>query len=61
MNNWKPVFGPNTPKLMDGTVEWIKAMMNPRPEYPVKYEPPNLKRNVEDEEGHPTQGAKPAR
>jgi hypothetical protein len=39
---WKPVLGPNVPKLREGAVEWINAMMKPRPEYPVVFDPPKL-------------------
>jgi hypothetical protein len=57
VKDWKPVFTPSAPKLRDGTVEWISAMMQPRPEYPVKYEPPHLNRPKSDndvsEDTHP--------
>jgi hypothetical protein len=61
VDGWKRVFGPTTPKLMDGTVEWIKAMMQPRPEYPVKYEPPKLAKSKPAGENTSSDDARPGR
>ena len=41
--NWTPAFAPGLRKGVDSTVEWIKAMMYPRPMYPVQFEPPQPK------------------
>jgi hypothetical protein len=42
VDGWKPVFSPINQKMKGDTIEWIMAMMQPRPEYPVDYEPPKL-------------------
>ena len=42
VKGWKPVFGNSTPQLMQDTLDWIRSMYQPRPEYPVKYIPPKL-------------------
>ena len=42
VKGWKPIFGNSTPQLMQDTLDWIRSMYQPRPEYPVKYIPPNL-------------------
>lgn len=39
---WKPVFNRGTPQLMADTLEWIRGMHQPRPEYPVAFELPQL-------------------
>ncbi len=39
---WKPVFNRNNQRMLEDTVEWIEAMLRPRPEYPVEYDPPQL-------------------
>ena len=39
---WKPVFNRNNQRMLEDTVEWIEAMLQPRPEYPVNYDPPQL-------------------
>ena len=44
--NWKPAFTDTQHKLWQGSIEWIRAMMVPRPAYPVEYEPPKLERAV---------------
>lgn len=38
--NWSPAFTPGSRKGVNATVDWIKAMMYPHPEYPVAFEPP---------------------
>lgn len=40
VDGWKPAFNPINPRLKEEAVEWIQAMMQPRPDYPVDYEPP---------------------
>jgi len=42
VKGWKPVFGPGGQRMLRDTLDWIDAMMKPRPEYPVEYEPPPL-------------------
>lgn len=42
VKGWKPVFNNSTPQLMQDTLDWIRSMYQPRPEYPVKYVPPKL-------------------
>ena len=56
--NWQPAFPPGNRKTIDATVEWIKAMMYPRPAYPVDFEPPvptdsNDETPAEDEPAFP--------
>ena len=42
VNGWKPVFSKSTPQLLSDTLEWIRGMYRPRPEYPVEYRRPDL-------------------
>jgi hypothetical protein len=37
---WKPVFAGSSPRLLQGTLQWIDSMFRPRPDYPVEFEPP---------------------
>ncbi len=39
---WKPVFTGTAKGLKADTLQWIRAMYQPRPDYPVDYEPPHL-------------------
>jgi hypothetical protein len=39
---WRPVFTPIAQPLLERTIAWIEAMMQPRPEYPIDYDPPAL-------------------
>ncbi len=34
--------------MLSDTLDWINAMMKPRPQYPVEYEPPPLGGGGED-------------
>jgi hypothetical protein len=45
---WKPVFGPGGQRMLRDTLDWLDAMMKPRPWYPVDYEPPLLGGDLED-------------
>jgi hypothetical protein len=36
---WKPAFGSGSERVLDRAVEWIGAMMRPRPGYPIEFEP----------------------
>ncbi len=42
VDGWKPAFGTVNPRMREDAIEWIKSMMQPRPIYPVEYEPPAL-------------------
>lgn len=42
VNGWKPVFSKSTPQLLNDTLEWIRGMYRPRPEYPVEYRRPDM-------------------
>ncbi len=42
VKGWKPVFGRSGTRMLRDTVSWIETMMQPRPQYPVDYEPPRL-------------------
>jgi hypothetical protein len=39
VDGWKPAFSQANPRLRQQAVDWIRAMMQPRPQYPVEYEP----------------------
>ncbi len=40
VKGWKPIFTRATNRMLSRSVNWIEAMMQPRPEYPVEYQPP---------------------
>jgi hypothetical protein len=43
VRGWKPVFGRTiVPQRLADTVTWIRSMYQPRPEYPVDYQPPRM-------------------
>lgn len=42
VRGWKPVFTGSARSLRGETVQWMRSMYKPRPEYPVDYEPPRL-------------------
>lgn len=42
VKGWKPILSSSTPQLLQDTLEWIRTMYQPRPEYPVKYIAPKL-------------------
>ena len=42
VDGWKAALNSGSQKLKDEAIEWIKAMMQPRPEYPVQFDPPKL-------------------
>ena len=42
VKGWKPVLSDSTPQLMQDTLDWIRSMYQPRPDYPVDYKPPML-------------------
>jgi hypothetical protein len=39
---WRAVLTESTPQLTADTLEWIRSMYQPRPDYPVSYRPPRL-------------------
>jgi hypothetical protein len=51
VKGWKPVFSQGTPQLLQDTVEWIRGMYQPRPEYPIQYKAPKL--NAPDSAARP--------
>ncbi len=59
VSGWKPVFGRGGQRMLRDTVTWIESMMQPRPDYPVDYEPPRLGRLTESDTG-PGEGAQRA-
>jgi len=42
VSGWKRVIGRGGQRMLRDTVPWIESMMQPRPEYPVEYEPPRM-------------------
>lgn len=42
VKGWEPVFNRGNRRLLDGTLEWIGSMIQPRPDYPIDYPPPDL-------------------
>lgn len=42
VKGWRPVLSTTTPQLLQDTLDWIRSMYQPRPEYPVKYIAPKL-------------------
>ena len=42
VKGWRPVLSASTPQLLQDTLDWIRSMYQPRPEYPVKYVAPKL-------------------
>ncbi len=43
---WKPVFTNANQRLLADAVRWIEAMYQPRPTYPVDYEPPAIRPEI---------------
>lgn len=39
-DEWRPAFRSKTDRRAQETIEWIRAMYLPHPEYPIEYEPP---------------------
>lgn len=42
VDGWKAAFSATNPRLRQEAIEWIGSMMQPRPEYPVDYQPPQI-------------------
>jgi hypothetical protein len=40
---WTPVFTRGNRRTLDASIAWMQSMYQPRPEYPVDYDPPKLK------------------
>lgn len=55
---WKHAFSPNNPRMKHDAIEWIRSMMQPRPDYPVVYEPPQRK---PPQEAEPANNPQPSR
>lgn len=47
VHGWKPVFRSRDARRYLQTIDWIRSMYRPRPEYPIEYEPPGTKAPVE--------------
>ncbi|MSQ89852.1 MAG: hypothetical protein EXS01_00445 [Phycisphaerales bacterium] len=44
VKGWKPVFGRKlAPEKLRATLQWIASMYQPRPIYPIDYQPPDLR------------------
>lgn len=39
VRGWKPVFNRPDDRMFKGAVQWIKSMMQPRPPYPIEFDP----------------------
>jgi hypothetical protein len=39
VKGWKPVFSKASRRMYDDTMTWINSMMQPRPDYPVRFDP----------------------
>ena len=43
VRGWRPVFTKANSRLLEDAILWIQSMLNqPRPEYPIEFEPPML-------------------
>lgn len=42
VRGWRAVLTESTPQLTSDTLEWIRAMYQPRPDYPISYKAPRL-------------------
>lgn len=60
VEGWKEAFRPTNPRMKDDAIEWIRSMMQPRPDYPVDFEPPRL-RDRSGAASRPDSAARPAR
>jgi hypothetical protein len=43
---WKPVFARANERMKRDSIEWIRSMMQPRPEYPVDFDPTRMVREA---------------
>ncbi len=44
VKGWRPVFGRKlNPEKLANTLSWIRSMYQPRPVYPIEYQPPDLR------------------
>ena len=48
---WKPAFGRTTTRVLEDTVDWIDAMMRPRPVYPFDFDPEATVEEAADDGG----------
>jgi hypothetical protein len=58
---WKPVFTNANQRLLADSLKWIESMYRPRPAYPVDYEPPNLRPDLDAPEASGESSAGPTR
>lgn len=42
VRGWDPAFTQSSRRMLQDTLVWIQSMMQPRPDYPVEYQPPVL-------------------
>jgi hypothetical protein len=42
VSGWRPVFRRRTDRAVTSTIRWIESMMQPRIDYPVEFEPPQV-------------------
>ncbi|MDZ4756049.1 MAG: hypothetical protein SGJ11_16320 [Phycisphaerae bacterium] len=42
VKGWRPVFNNSNRQLLDDFERWVRSMYQPRPEYPVDLEPPDM-------------------
>jgi hypothetical protein len=60
VKGWKPVFRQSSPRMWLDALTWIRSMMQPRPDYPVEYDPPKVGgTGPEDGEGGDETGRNP--
>ncbi len=50
---WTPIFTRGHHRMLRVALEWIESMMQPRPQYPVEYEPPTLRAPLSEPEPFP--------
>jgi hypothetical protein len=54
VEGWRPVFRTAEDPRIERTVEWIRAMYRPRPDYGIQYVPRKPFTPEEDSSGHPS-------
>ena len=42
VRGWKPVFARSNKRMLEDAGRWIRSMLQPRPDYPIEYEPPRI-------------------
>lgn len=46
VRGWKPVFARSNKRVLEDAGRWIRSMLQPRPDYPIVYEPPRIAPDV---------------